>query len=350
MITELGLVQSKIIETPRLKLLPLTLRQLILMITDLSEVEKDIGLPISASNVNGVVQRAIGMKIAKMENTPERLHPWVTYWLMIIKDRPFGAGSIGFKGAPDENGECEIGYGIDPAYRGNGYTSEAADAMLSWAFHDPRCKTVTAKMTLKNNIPSNRILSKLGFSVYEKTEEWCNWAIGYTIRPGCKEDIAFLPNIEIAAGKLFLEAGLVHTANKPPLAMDFLLNQARKGMLWVICDMLDHPIGFAVLLNLGTGIHLEEIDVHPTHARRRLGTRLIEHLCDWAFVKGYAKMTLITFKDLPWNAPFYQKLGFKTVGTDELNPQLEKLLANETLQGVPAEQRICMQVSTHGKC
>ena len=47
-------------------------------------------------------------------------HPWLTFWLIVINDQRVGAGMVGFKGAPNAAGESEIGYGIDPVYRGQG--------------------------------------------------------------------------------------------------------------------------------------------------------------------------------------------------------------------------------------
>jgi RimJ/RimL family protein N-acetyltransferase len=94
------------------------------------------------------------------------VHAWFTYWLMVIKDIPFGAGLIGFKGFPDTRGETEVGYGIDEYYRSRGYTTEALSALCAWAFKHPECRVITAKSVV--NPASMRLLQKSG---WEKTRD-----------------------------------------------------------------------------------------------------------------------------------------------------------------------------------
>jgi len=72
-------------------------------------------------------------------------------------------GSAGFKGKPDEDGEIEIGYGISPHYRRQGYTFEAASALKDWAFAHPEVRQLNAEC-LPDNVGSARILQKLGMT------------------------------------------------------------------------------------------------------------------------------------------------------------------------------------------
>jgi RimJ/RimL family protein N-acetyltransferase len=132
---------------------------------------------ISAGMVTDPLRRAIKMKISKMKEVPEERHPWYTYWLIVPIEEPFGAGMAGFKGYPDGKGEVEIGYGIDPAYRGKGYMTEIVRAMIAWAFESPECTSVIAPDTMKSNPASNRVLEKSGMHVYEETAEAFSWRI-----------------------------------------------------------------------------------------------------------------------------------------------------------------------------
>lgn len=80
----------------------------------------------------------------------------------------------------------------------------------------------------------------------------------------------------------------------------------------------DVPVGFAhVEVIEPLGAHLNEIDVHPDHGRRGIGTRLVTAVCNWAALAGYAFVTLTTFRDVRWNKLFYAKLGFLEVETAE---------------------------------
>ena len=54
--------------------------------------------------------------------------------------------------------------------------------------------------------------------------------------------------------------------------------------------------------------------MHPDHAGRGIGRALLEAGCDWAAARGYAEITLATYRDVPWNGPFYASEGFVEVG------------------------------------
>ncbi len=85
---------------------------------------------------------------------------WYAIWMIVRKD---GAhiGNLAFRGSP-ENGEVELGYGIEEAYRGLGYATEAVETILSWAFDQPGVSKVTAQ-TAPDNAASRRVLEKCGF-------------------------------------------------------------------------------------------------------------------------------------------------------------------------------------------
>jgi len=62
-----------------------------------------------------------------------------------------------------------------------------------------------------------------------------------------------------------------------------------------------------------------------------------------AFAAKIPAMTLTTFRDVPWNAPFYRSMGFALIGPGELDPRLAGLLAKEASMGMPAERRCAMR-------
>ena len=123
-------------------------------------LEQELGIPISREIITENVQRAIRMKLAKMVHVDKSRLVWYTYWLLIIRSVPFGAGLAGFKGFPDQNGEAEIGYGIDQNYQQQGYMTEAVRAMIAWAFEETSCRAVVALNTKKWNLASQRVLLK----------------------------------------------------------------------------------------------------------------------------------------------------------------------------------------------
>jgi GNAT superfamily N-acetyltransferase len=163
----------------------------------------------------------------------------------------------------------------------------------------------------------------------------------YRITTARPEDVTRLPAIELAAARLLAgrapESVLAETT--PP---DVLENAQREGHLWVVLAD-DVPVGFAhVELIGGDGVHLAEIDVHPEHGRRGLGTKLILQVCQWAASNGHGCVSLTTFRDVPWNMPFYARLGFIVVPPDQLSLALRAVVEAETRRGLDPSRRVVM--------
>ncbi len=72
-------------------------------------------------------------------------------------------GSCAYKGPPDVDGAVEIAYGIDPAYQGRGYATEAARALVEYAMSNDQVRVVRAH-TRPDGKASMRVLGKLGFT------------------------------------------------------------------------------------------------------------------------------------------------------------------------------------------
>jgi GNAT superfamily N-acetyltransferase len=164
----------------------------------------------------------------------------------------------------------------------------------------------------------------------------------YTIVRARTQDLAHLPHIELVAARLLLghahESVLAETTSHEELQ-----RAASDGLLWVaLAD--DSPVGFAHVDVIDpTTAHLEEIDVLPAHGRRGLGTRLVKTVCSWAGTHGFESVTLTTFRDVPWNMPFYERLGFEVVPTSALSPALRALVDDETRRGLDPLQRVVMR-------
>lgn len=164
----------------------------------------------------------------------------------------------------------------------------------------------------------------------------------YKITPARPNDLSLLPAIELAAAKLLAghapESVLTETTSQEELK-----DAQSHGHLWVaLAD--DVPVGFAhVEVIEPTAAHLEEIDVHPEHGRRGLGSRLVLAICTWAATAGYRSVTLTTFRDVPWNMPFYARLGFEVIPPDELSPALISVVQDETCRGLDPTHRVVMR-------
>jgi GNAT superfamily N-acetyltransferase len=69
-------------------------------------------------------------------------------------------------------------------------------------------------------------------------------------------------------------------------------------------------VGFAHVLEERGTAHLQQLAVDPAHGRRGLGTALVNACCEEARLRGASQLSLTTFRDLPFNAPWYARLGF----------------------------------------
>lgn len=164
----------------------------------------------------------------------------------------------------------------------------------------------------------------------------------YTITAARLEDLSRLAAIELAAARL-LAGYAPESILSETTSLDVLKQAQREGHLWVaLAD--DVPVGFAhVELIERDAVHLEEIDVHPDHGRRGLGAKLVGEVCDWAARNGYGAVTLTTFRDVPWNLPFYARLGFDVVAPEQVSASLRAIVEDEARRGLDPSRRVVMK-------
>jgi len=124
----------------------------------------------------------------------------------------------------------------------------------------------------------------------------------YWIRFALPQDFAVLEEIERAADALFVER-FQPTDWPPPES-----RAADPGFVLVAGD--DTLVGFAHVLETAGFAHLEQVSVVPDHGGRGVGRLLVETAMAEAHARGYDRLSLRTYADVPWNAPFYAKLGF----------------------------------------
>jgi GNAT superfamily N-acetyltransferase len=164
----------------------------------------------------------------------------------------------------------------------------------------------------------------------------------YRIAKARSGDLPLLPAIELAAATLLAghapASVLAETTSQPDLE-----DAQQRGHLWV-ARAGGIPVGFAHIEVLEPGVaHLEEIDVHPEHGRRGLGRRLVSAVCRWAAANGHSWITLSTFRDVPWNMPFYARLGFEEIPGEALGPALRSVIDDETRRGLDPRRRVAMR-------
>ena len=164
----------------------------------------------------------------------------------------------------------------------------------------------------------------------------------YKIAAARPRDLPLLPAIEVAAATLLAGHAPASVLTETTSQAD-LEDAQQRGHLWVALAE-DVPVGFAHIEVLEPAVvHLEEIDVHPDHGRRGVGTELVFSVCRWAAANGYSCVTLTTFRDVPWNMPFYTRLGFEEIPPEELGPALLSVIEDETRRGLDLSRRVAMR-------
>jgi GNAT superfamily N-acetyltransferase len=165
----------------------------------------------------------------------------------------------------------------------------------------------------------------------------------YHIRPGRPDEVQAVRIIEVAAASRFRAIGLPQIAALEPAEPQEVLLRAEEGRLLVMADAADRPVGFALFSEIDGTLHIEELDVQPDHARRGLGAALIERLDDVARERGLPELTLSTFRDVPWNGPYYARLGFLPMADEDLGPGLAAIRDMIAGKGIDIIPRLFMR-------
>jgi GNAT superfamily N-acetyltransferase len=183
------------------------------------------------------------------------------------------------------------------------------------------------------------------------------------IRPPRPDELDRLRAIERSAGSAFLDVGMPEVAEDEPLPVAVLDRYRASGRAWVavvddgatgrpgaapdgvvaayvIVDIVDRP---GPGDGPGRSAHIEQVSVDPAFAGRRLGARLVDHVAVEARRLGLDAVTLTTFRDVPWNAPYYERCGFRPLPEDELGPGLRRVRAQEGEHGLDPARRVCMR-------
>ena len=164
-----------ILETEKLKLIPLDANNLRYSIEDRQKMEWNLGVKITDTELEKPLSEAMRTSLEMvLENKKDYL--WFTSWEIVLKKENRIIGGLCFKGCPDEKGRVEIGYGMQDEYRCKGYMTEAVKELINWAFSFNQVTEVIAE-TEKDNLPSHRVLEKIEMEKYKENEKMFWWKI-----------------------------------------------------------------------------------------------------------------------------------------------------------------------------
>ncbi len=171
-------------------------------------------------------------------------------------------------------------------------------------------------------------------------------AVGsFRIRVSRPDDLAKLPEIERAADAIYFAALGVPDPMMPPVAEAVFARCHAAGTVWVAADPADEPVGFILGTELDGAFYLIEMDVLPAHHGRGLGRALMETAIGHARWALYPAVALTTDRHIPFNAPFYRRLGFVELRPEDLSPGLRGVLEREATAGFDTARRVAMAKS-----
>lgn len=162
------------------------------------------------------------------------------------------------------------------------------------------------------------------------------------IRPARPEDLAILPAVEASAATTFLAApGLAWLAESEAISADRHIELLENGIT-LVAEVDGAIVGFVCSEPLGDNLHIRELSVRHASQGKGIGLSLLEELASRAVAAGWPRLSLTTFRDLAWNAPFYARLGFEEPHGDALSAELRAQLRREAEHGLPPERRCAM--------
>jgi GNAT superfamily N-acetyltransferase len=162
-----------------------------------------------------------------------------------------------------------------------------------------------------------------------------------TIRLAGRDEVSTLPRMQAEAGRRFREIGMERVADGGVPDVATFARARREGCLLVAVGP-DGIVGFVQLEVLDSALHVEQVTVAPAHGRQGIGTRLMRAARQLALERGYARMTLTAFRDVPFNGPFYESLGWRALPAERLTPGLAAVRQAEAEAGIDVWPRQAM--------
>jgi GNAT superfamily N-acetyltransferase len=135
--------------------------------------------------------------------------------------------------------------------------------------------------------------------------------VALNVRAAVPADLAGLPAIELSSEAMFARIGIVFAPG--PATVQAAIAQG--------ADILvtgDPPVGFAAVTELDGHPHLEQISVHADLVGQGIGGLLLTEVV----YRSGPGLTLLTFRDVPWNGPWYLRHGFVELPRSAWRPQL----------------------------
>jgi GNAT superfamily N-acetyltransferase len=166
--------------------------------------------------------------------------------------------------------------------------------------------------------------------------------LGVVIRHARADELPALARLEHEADRAFASVGLTVVSRAPAPSPQEYEPALTAGRLLVAVADGGAVAGFVRIDIVDGTAHLHQVSVAPRHGARGLGRALVAAAERWAVRHGHRRLTLTTYRDVPWNGPFYARLGYVVLQPDALGPGLRALRDRERADGLEVRPRQAM--------
>lgn len=161
-------------------------------------------------------------------------------------------------------------------------------------------------------------------------------AMSLLIRPALPAEIEIIRDIERTSAQRFVGVMDALAADEPSPPETLTARIEAGGLL--VAEAEGAAVAFVMFRPVGEALYIEQIDVLPAFAGRRIGAALLDAVAEKA-----TPLLLSTFRDIPWNAPWYRRLGFVDLDETKLTPDLREIRRQHIARGLDESLRVFME-------
>ncbi|MGL6244092.1 GNAT family N-acetyltransferase [Pseudomonas sp.] len=170
--------------------------------------------------------------------------------------------------------------------------------------------------------------------------------MNFIVRRAQYSDAAALPDIERSAAELFrCDPSLAWLADAAVPDAKHHQQVIKTDDVWVAQSADGALMGFVSAVQVDNELHIQELSVSQHFQGHGAGRKLLLAAIECSRDRELHGLTLTTFRDVPWNEAFYQRMGFETLSPAQLSPRLTTVLNNEVAHGLPGGRRCAMRLN-----
>lgn len=162
-------------------------------------------------------------------------------------------------------------------------------------------------------------------------EEIFNANVNITnFRAADSADAADLRAIEGNAAQVFKTlGGAFAQINFAPMSATSYVNAITQNQVIWLVELRGEPVGFLRAKPVDDVLYCAEMSVLRHHHGKGLGEKLMSHFIKFARSNGFSGVAGITYKDVPWNGPYYRRLGLNYLDKNLIGPELLAIMSSD---------------------